>query len=210
MRRRHLRILWVALPAALLAAAAYEFWPMIRANLGGSSVPAGNPPATRPAEWAVSLERPGLSNFHRVSDGLYRGAQPTAEGMRQLRALGIRTVVNLREFHSDDDLLGDTGLEVVDIPMGAWRAEDGDLVKFLRVVADPRRGPVFVHCQHGSDRTGTMCAVYRIAVCGWDKDEALREMTQGGFGFHEVFGNLPEYLQKLDVDALKRRAAAEE
>ena len=48
------------------------------------------------AKWAERIELPGLPNLHKVSDDLYRGAQPTAEGMRQLKKIGIKTVVNLR------------------------------------------------------------------------------------------------------------------
>jgi hypothetical protein len=43
-----------------------------------------------------------------------------------------------------------------------------------------------------------------VALCGWTKDEALKEMTEGGFGFHPVWENLKTYLDKLDVDALKK------
>ena len=45
-------------------------------------------------------------------------------------------------------------------------------------------GPFFVHCQHGSDRTGVCIAAYRIVVQGWTKQDAIREMTGGNYGFH--------------------------
>jgi len=45
-----------------------------------------------------------------------------------------------------------------------------------------------------------------LRVQGWTKDEAIAEMTQGGFGFHEVWQNLVEYLRDLDVEKLKRQA----
>ena len=64
--------------------------------------------------------------------------------------------------------------------------------------------PVLVHCQHGADRTGTMCAVYRIAVDGWTKKEAIREMRDGGFNFHEVWQNLPRWIEDLDVESIRR------
>ena len=51
-----------------------------------------------------------------------------------------------------------------------------------------------------------MIAVYRIAVQGWSKAEAIREMTQGGYGFHRTRGNLPRWIQKLNIDRLKRQA----
>jgi protein tyrosine/serine phosphatase len=159
-----------------------------------------------PEAWATAIERPGLPNLHRVSADLYRGAQPTAEGMQELKKLGVRTVVNLRALHSDRDEIGDTGLAHEEISFKAWHPEDEDVVRFLRIVTDRSSTPVFVHCQYGSDRTGTMCAVYRIVVQGWSKEEALAEMTQGGFGFHEGWQNLADYINGLDVSRLRREA----
>ena len=62
--------------------------------------------APRPEKWAVPMTRAGVPNLHKVSDKLYRSAQPTAEGMTNLVALGIKTVVNLRDNHSDSDEIG--------------------------------------------------------------------------------------------------------
>lgn len=102
---------------------------------------------------STPVNRPGLPNLHKVSPVLYRGAQPTAEGMRELKKLGIRTVVNLRWLHSDRDEIGDTGLAYEEISMKSWHPEDEDVARFLRIVTDPDRTPVFIHCQHGADRT---------------------------------------------------------
>ena len=77
---------------------------------------------------------------------------------------------------------------------------------FLQIATNKKRTPVLVHCLHGADRTGTMCAVYRIAVQGWTKDEAIREMTEGGFNFHSVFDNLPEWIRELDIESIRRDA----
>ena len=79
-------------------------------------------------------------------------------------------------------------------------------VAFLQIVADPNRAPLLVHCQHGADRTGLMSALYRVAVQGWTKEEALREMTEGGFGFHKIWKNLPVWLERLDIEAIKKKA----
>jgi hypothetical protein len=38
----------------------------------------------------------GVENFAKVSRALWRGAQPTAEGFRNLEAAGANTVVSLR------------------------------------------------------------------------------------------------------------------
>ncbi len=150
---------------------------------------------------------PGLPNLHRVTPELWRGAQPTAEGLRELDRIGVRTVLSLRAFHADD-LPADAHFEYERISFKSWHPEDEDVVRFLRIVTDPARQPVFVHCQHGADRTGMMCAIYRVAYCGWTKDEALAEMTEGGFGFHAIWSNLVDYVRELDIDALRASAEA--
>ena len=88
----------------------------------------------------------------------------------------------------------------------AWHPEIKEAVRFLQIVTDPKRAPVLVHCQHGADRAGTMSAIYRVAVQGWTKEEALREMKEGGFGFREIWRNLPKWFEKLDIDSIKKQA----
>jgi len=160
----------------------------------------------RPDNWAQPVEIGGVPNLHRVSDGLYRSAQPTEEGMRNLKKLGVVTIVNLRSFHSDRDEIGDTDLKYEHITMKAWHPEEKEVVRFLKIVSDPKKGPVLLHCQHGADRTGLQCAVYRVAIQGWSKREALREMTEGGYGFHRIWVNLPTWFEDLPIEKLARQA----
>ncbi|MHC4109819.1 MAG: fused DSP-PTPase phosphatase/NAD kinase-like protein [Planctomycetota bacterium] len=157
-------------------------------------------------QWAQRLEVPGVENLHKVSEMLYRGAQPTKEGMQQLKELGIKTIVNLRSFHSDRGEIGDTGLSYEHIYMKPWHAEDKEVDRFLKIVTDPNHTPAFVHCQRGADRTGTMCAIYRVAVQDWRKDEAIEEMTKGGFGFYTKWQNLIDYIRELDIEEIKSRS----
>jgi protein tyrosine phosphatase (PTP) superfamily phosphohydrolase (DUF442 family) len=164
---------------------------------------------------AVELDVPGVENAYRVSADLHRGAQPTANGFAELSRRGIRTVVNLRLLHSDRDDLEKSNLAArrlgyVHIPMGAWEANEDQVVQFLRVVTDEQLQPVFVHCQHGSDRTGTMVAAYRIVVQGWSKEAAIQEMREGPFGFHQVWVNLPHFVEQMDVTAVRRRLGLSE
>jgi protein tyrosine phosphatase (PTP) superfamily phosphohydrolase (DUF442 family) len=163
-------------------------------------------PAQRPKTWAQPVQLAGVPDLYRISDQLYRGNQPSPEGMENLKKLGIKTIINLRSFHSDRDEIGVTGLAYEHIYMKPWHPEVEDLVRFLKIVTDPKRTPAFVHCHYGADRTGTVIAVYRIAVQGWSKAEAIREMTQGGFGVHSIWSNLPRWIEKLNIDDLKRQA----
>ena len=165
-----------------------------------------NTTIARPAEWAMPLSRPGLSNFYEVTTNLYRGAQPTAQGMAELKAMGIKTVLNLRSFHSDQGLVSSGELKLARLHMKPWHAEDEDVVEFLKVVGNTNNLPVFVHCQRGADRTGMICAVYRVVECGWTREAAVREMTEGGYHFNSDWQNLVKYINHLDVKALKKRA----
>ena len=152
--------------------------------------------AARPEKWAVPMTLAGVPNLHKVADGLYRSAQPTAEGMTNIVALGIKTVVNLRDNHSDSDEIGDLPLKARRIEIFTANMKDKYVDEFLSIVDDTNAVPILVHCQHGADRTGTMCAMYRILREGWTADDAIDEMKNGGFGYHSVWGNLPRFIRK--------------
>ena len=173
---------------------------------GGVSYGQTNDVKVRPATWATALDHPGLSNFYLVTTNLYRGAQPTAQGMTELHAMGIKTVLNLRSFHSDHHLVSSGDLKLARLHMKPWHAEDEDVVAFLRIASNTNNLPLFVHCQRGADRTGMICAMYRIVECGWSKEAAIQEMKEGGFHFNSGWQNLVDYINKVDVDELKKRA----
>jgi protein tyrosine/serine phosphatase len=147
-----------------------------------------------------------VPNCYQVTTNLYRGAQPTAEGIKQLKAMGIKTVISLREFHSDKDMVEAAGLKSVRFKMSPMQADENEVVAFLKAATDTNNLPVFVHCERGADRTGTMCAMYRITVCGWTKEQAIEEMKNGGFDFSPVWQNLVEFIEKADVPNIRRRA----
>ncbi len=162
------------------------------------------------AKWAEKLDIPALPNFHRVSDVLYRGAQPTEEGIEKLAEMGVKTIVNLRLIHSDRKKAEQLGLNYEHIRVETWDPDAPEVVRFLKIVTDPNLATVFLHCKHGADRTGTMCAIYRVVVQGWTKEQAIAEMTKGGFNFHSTWKNLIKYIQNLDVGEIKRRAGLTE
>ncbi len=151
---------------------------------------------------------PGLPNLARVSPTLWRGAQPEKAGLAALPGLGVKTVINLRSAHSDRTMLAGTGLRYEELPLEADAVRVEDVIRFLRLATAPESGTVFVHCKHGADRTGVMVAAYRVVVQGWTKDDALREMTDGGFGFHALYTNLVRLIRELDVESVRRAVVA--
>jgi protein tyrosine/serine phosphatase len=137
----------------------------------------------------------GLDNVGRVAPGLYRGNAPTEQGLDTLKAMGIRTVVNLRHYHGAREERGcrERGLNYVHIVVASSDApSDEDVTRFLKIATDPVQQPVYFHCWRGKDRTGVFCAAYRMAVDGWTREEAIGEME--AFGFFQGWRDLREYV----------------
>jgi protein tyrosine/serine phosphatase len=156
----------------------------------------------RPTHWAQPMLGADVANWHRVDEQLYRCGQPDRAGMRALAAQGVRTVVNLRSWHSDRDEIAGTGMLLVEVPASAGSMDYADLVQALRAVVQAEK-PVAVHCWHGSDRTGAVVAAWRVAVSGWTPQQALDEMVAGGFGHSELFDNLRTLVAGLDRAQLR-------
>ncbi|MFT3830234.1 MAG: tyrosine-protein phosphatase [Opitutaceae bacterium] len=165
-------------------------------------------PRIRPANWAEPLVETSLANAFRVSPELYRCEQPTTADLADLRALGIRTVLNLRKHHDDPDAFAAAGLKLLAEPMNAGEVTEELLVSALRQFREAPK-PVAVHCWHGSDRTGVFVAAYRIVFQGWARKDAIDEFRHGGYGYHaRWYPNLVELLEKLDVDAVRAKVLA--
>jgi protein tyrosine/serine phosphatase len=162
-------------------------------------------PRVRPTEWAQPVLGVELDNFYQVSSELYRSDQPDDEAMQQLRAMGIRSALNLREYHSDDDEAKNTGLTLYRVPMNAGEINDALVTKALEAIAAAPK-PVLVHCWHGSDRTGAIVAMYRMVFQDWPRQRAIDEFINGGFGYHQnVYPNIERYLETVDIAKFKRR-----
>jgi protein tyrosine phosphatase (PTP) superfamily phosphohydrolase (DUF442 family) len=159
---------------------------------------AGDNSADLPRNFRVShhlFGLPGLTNVGRVASGIYRGAQPEREGFATLKAMGVRTVINLRTRHGEREAVEAAGMRYVEIPMSFTKNVDPAAVrKALSVMTDPASQPVFVHCSRGADRTGVVAAVYRMEVDGWSEAEAEAEME--AFGFHEVWFQLKKFVRQ--------------
>lgn len=162
----------------------------------------------RASLWAEPITNyPGLPNLFRVSDGLYRGAQPSrTDGYASLTEMGIKTVVNLRGGHDEEDLCREHGLNYVYIPMRAWSFDEEDVIRFLQVASRAENQPVFVHCRRGADRAGMAVAAYRVVVEGWSREDALFEMTEGPYDYNPRWKKLARFVEELDVDRLREAA----
>jgi tyrosine-protein phosphatase SIW14 len=140
--------------------------------------------------FAAQPSVPGIGNFYKVNEHVYRGAQPTEEGFQYLAKLGVKTVIDLRE--DDERTPGErrdvttAGMTYVNVPMtGLTPPTEAEITKILALLEDETGGPVFVHCKAGKDRTGAVMAAYRIDHDQWDSARALKEAMSDGMSFFQ-------------------------
>lgn len=157
------------------------------------------------ADAPTSFEIP---NFVQVNSAIYRGGRPTAAGLQKLAQMGIKTIINLQGGDLQSDLSRIIPyLEPGELP-SAIKAE-GEMAHVLRmnylsyplnsmeevteleaesiasILADfknPALQPVFIHCEHGKDRTGLLIALERTQAEGWTKQRAWNEWVKLGHG----------------------------
>jgi tyrosine-protein phosphatase SIW14 len=142
-------------------------------------------------------------NFHRVDGKVWRSAQPDRADFVRLGQKGIVEVLNLREWHSDSAEAEGLEIKLHRVRVNPGNIRDREMIRAVRILRDAR-GPVLVHCWHGSDRTGMVVALYRMAVGGWSRDEAIAEFLMPHHGHHAgVYPKHRKYLETVDVAAFK-------
>src|SRR5713226_6903656 len=140
--------------------------------------------ASASAKTAATFPNIGIKNFGQMDDRFFRGAQPEERDYKDLAALGIKTIIDLRDdpasYEARDAQAA--GMRYVNIPMSdSGRPRDEQINQFLKLANDPATGKFFVHCAGGRHRTGVMGAVYRMTRYGWDFNQAYREMENYDF-----------------------------
>ena len=155
----------------------------------------------RPAQWAQPIAT--QYNLYQMSPTLYRSALPDSAAQPLLDKLHIATVINFLP-DADSSWLNTPGVAQVQLPYRTNHVDDADVLAALRAIQTAQaQGPVLMHCKHGSDRTGLMAAMYRVVVQDWSKEDALNEMTQGGFGENSHHKDGASYMMKADIPKLR-------
>jgi tyrosine-protein phosphatase SIW14 len=150
---------------------------------------------------ATRLKGNGIPRFGQVSKNLYRGGQPSADGLEELQKMGVQVVVDLRGSPSqtERDAVTRLGMQYVSIPSHCPFPRDKPWAHFLELIRENRSKKVFVHCRLGEDRTGLAVGLYRIEDEGWSPDEALREMKAFGFSRvqHVICPGMATYVRRF-------------
>ena len=148
----------------------------------------------------------GIKNFGKVNDNYFRGSQPTESQMAALKAMGIKTIIDLRRDYVPEERqwANQLGLSYFNLPLRPSKpATKEETEYFLRLVNDPAKAPVYVHCKGGRHRTGALTAVYRITHDGWTAQQAFDEMKKYDFN-DGLFGG-PAEQKKFVFDFYERQ-----
>lgn len=158
---------------------------------------------SEPGRAAVSID-----NFGKVNDHIYRGGQPKGTQYRELAAIGVKTVVDLR---ADNDraargLAEAAGMKYINLPLEPKEYPGPDAAsRFLEIVNNPENGVVYVHCAGGRHRTGSMIAAYRMTVDGWNFDQAYQEMKDYDFYTSRGHGCYLDYVRDYSRSEVARQ-----
>jgi len=157
------------------------------------------------SQTSVKIDNFELNNLFQIDKGVFRSAQPSKLDFANLEKLAITEVLNLRRWHSDKQEAKNTGITLYHVAMRAGNIKEKDVIQALKIIKN-RKGNILIHCKHGADRTGLIVAMYRIVFQNFTKEMAVKEMTQGGFGFHKVYTNIIiDFIMQADIENIKKQ-----
>lgn len=156
-----------------------------------------------------------LPNFHVVHNYLLRGGEPSSSGLKTLKNMGVDVIVDLRaptpKALREQAEATALGMQYINLPMSSKAPTERQINTFLKA-ADAQSKlsstlssanreekyphSLFVHCAHGSDRTGCMIGIWRVSRDHWSYGEAYKEMRKYYFG--------PQY--KELAEAVRKRS----
>jgi len=170
---------------------------------------------SQPPISAVCLSDNEIDNFGRVAPGITRGAQPSDKALALMAKDGVKTIIDLRMSGSgtenEEATTNQLGMKYVHIPMTLLTPSTEQVSQFLSIVNTPSNLPAFIHCRQGADRTGTLVAIYRRKMQGWDFDKTYAEMREHHFkpfllGMKDLVKNCPN--QNFDLTTPMASTAA--
>ncbi|MCY7375533.1 MAG: tyrosine-protein phosphatase [Pyrinomonadaceae bacterium] len=139
-----------------------------------------------------AVESKDLPNFSQVGANFYRGAQPTEAGVKKLAKMGVKTIIDLRgadENAQKEKLWAQNAhINFIAVNLSNWfKPKTSDIENIIKQIDAAENQPVFVHCQRGADRTGTVVAVYRISHDNVTAKEAIDEAKKFKFGWWQFW-----------------------
>jgi hypothetical protein len=129
-------------------------------------------------------------------------------GLAALVAVGIKSSISLQGGDMDDSWAGwfasytepgeypeviareknylqENGVEFIHVPLRSHKPKTDQEDRGIRLALEKMnqatpQSPVYIHCEHGKDRTGLLVALFRVLYQGWSVEDAYAEWTQIG------------------------------
>jgi len=129
-------------------------------------------------------EIPPIRNFLRVNEEFCTGGQPRPEHLQQLKADGVKAIINLRpptehRAAEEEAKAKELGLRYFNIPVVFGDPKDEQVTEFLKILDDPANRPAFIHCT-SAIRVGAFWMIRRVLRDGWTVDVAEEEAKKIG------------------------------
>ena len=131
--------------------------------------------------------------FREVSPLVYSGGKPSQEDLIQLQALGVKKIINLQggnlgrgeqfnrfilavepgenptSIEAERVAALELGMEMISLPLPSftsfWQTTPKNLTEALEILKTSNE-KVYIHCQHGIDRSGLVTSIYRVRQLG--------------------------------------------
>ena len=125
-----------------------------------------------------------IRNFLRIDSNFCTGGQPTMQALERLKSEGITTIVNLRtpeEYNAaqEEAKAKELGLRYFNIPVVYSSPKEEQATEFLKIMADSKNRPVFIHCT-AAIRVGAFWLIKRVLQDGWTFEKAEEEAQKVG------------------------------
>ncbi|MCA1576553.1 MAG: PQQ-binding-like beta-propeller repeat protein [Acidobacteria bacterium] len=129
-------------------------------------------------------ETSSIRNFLRVNEQFCTGGQPRLEHLEQLKAEGVKAIINLRQptehrAAEEEAKAKELGLRYFNIPVKFGDPKDEQADEFLKITDDPQNRPAFIHCT-AAIRVGAFWLIRRVLRDGWKFEDAEKEAEKVG------------------------------
>ena len=125
-----------------------------------------------------------IRNFLRENKDFCTGGQPRLEHLEQLKAEGVKSILNLRQpsehrAAEEEAKAKELGLRYFNIPVVYGNPNEEQVAEFLKITDDADNRPIFIHCT-AAIRVGAFWMIRRVLRDGWSVEDAYAEAQKVG------------------------------
>src|SRR5262250_1002869 len=136
------------------------------------------------ASSAMAQDAGPIRNFLRVNKDFCTGGQPKLEHLAQLKAEGVKSILNLRQpsehrAAEEEAKAKELGLRYFNIPVVYGNPNEEQVAEFLKITDDPDNRPIFIHCT-AAIRVGAFWMIRRVLRDGWTVEAAQADAEKVG------------------------------